>query len=256
MIRSRHALTLIELLVAMSIAVLLAAVVFAIYAGVLRTLDSQSRWRAHAYPAAAALDALTLDLASAVIPWGTTNSPFVLTPSLDGADGIKLHFFTATPMSAAPRNAAQVYPALRGTTDPPAQCGASLSRVARDLSRFELDVRAYAIREMDYTLSASNAAGTSGLIRTWAAFRIDEADGADDSAGIASNKDIWGSVRAIRLEVFDGTRWTNTWGGGTNASLPQAARVMLVVGDDSVSRRTAEVLIPAGHRIAAPKSRK
>ncbi|MDP2991548.1 MAG: prepilin-type N-terminal cleavage/methylation domain-containing protein [Kiritimatiellota bacterium] len=222
MIRSRHALTLIELLVAMGIAVLLAAVVFAIYAGVLRTLDSQSRWRSTAYPASTALDALTLDLSSAVIPWGITNSPFVLTPSLDGADGIKLHFFTAMPMSAAPRN-----------------------------------VRAYAIREMNYALSVSNAAGTNGaqratggLIRAWAAFRI------DDSAGIASNRDIWGSVRAIRLEVFDGKCWTNAWGGGTNANLPQAARVMLTVGDESVSRRTAEVLIPAGQRIAAPKSRK
>ncbi|MFH1969904.1 MAG: prepilin-type N-terminal cleavage/methylation domain-containing protein [Verrucomicrobiota bacterium] len=228
MIRSRHALTLIELLVAMGIAVLLAAVVFAIYAGALRMLDSQSRWRAHAYPAAAALDALTLDLSSAVIPWGITNSPFVLTPSLDGAFGIKLHFFTAMPMSAAPRNAAQV----------------------RDLSRSVRDARAYAIREIYYTLSASNAAGTNGLIRAWAAFRIGEA------AGIASNRDIWGSVRAIRLEVFDGTQWTNTWGGGTNASLPQAARMMLTVGDESVSRRTSEVLIPAGHRITAPKSRK
>jgi len=247
MIRSRHALTLIELLVAMGIAVLLAAVVFAIYAGVLRTLDSQSRWRAHAYPASAALDALLLDLSSAMIPWGITNSPFVLTPSLDGADGIKLHFFTATPMSAAPRNAAQVYPALRGARDP-AERGVSLSRSERD-------IRAYAIREMDYALSVSNAAGTNGLIRTWAAFRIDDSAGADDSAGIASNREIWESVRAIRLEVFDGTQWTNTWGGGTNASLPQAARVMLAVEDESVGQRTSEVLIPAGHRIAAPKSR-
>ena len=242
MIRSRHALTLIELLVAMGIAVLLAAVVFAIYAGALRTLDSQSRWRSAAYPVAAALDALTLDLSSAVIPWGTTNAPFVLTPSLDGADGIKLHFFSAMPMNAAPRNAAQT----------------------RDLSRSERDVRAYAIREMDYALSASNAAGTngspratSGLIRAWQAFRIDEAAGADDSAGIASNREVWVCVRAVRLEVFNGTCWTNTWGGGTNASLPQAARVMLTVGDEFVSRRiTSEVLIPAGHRIVAPKSRK
>ena len=251
MIRSRHALTLIELLVAMGIAVLLAGVVFAIYAGVLRTLDSQSRWRSAAYPASAALDALTLDLSSAVIPWGTTNSPFVLTPSLDGADGIKLHFFTATSMRAEPQNTAQVDPDLLrvGTRDPPAQREASLSRSERD-------IRAYAIREMDYALSASNAAGTNGLIRAWAAFRIDDPAGADDSAGIASNRDIWRSVRAIRLEVFDGKHWTNTWGGGTNISLPQAARVMLTVGDESVSRRTAEVLIPAGQRIAAPKSRK
>ena len=227
MIRSRHALTLIELLVAMGIAVLLAAVVFAIYAGVLRTLDSQSRWRSTAYPASAALDALTLDLASAVIPWGITNSPFVLAPSLDGADGIKLHFFTASPMSAAPRNTAQ----------------------AQDLSCSGRDVRAYAIREIDYTLAASNAVGTNGLIRAWAAFRI------DDPAGVASNRDIWGSVRAIRLEVFDGKCWTNTWGEGTNTNLPQAARVMLAVGDDA-RRVASEVLIPAGHRIAAPKIRK
>jgi prepilin-type N-terminal cleavage/methylation domain-containing protein len=228
MIRSRHAFTLIELLVAMGIAVLLAAVVFAIYAGVLRTLDSQSRWRAAAYPASAALDALSRDLSSAVVPWGITNASFVLTPSLDGADGFKLHFFTATPISAAP-----------------------------------WDARAYAIREMDYVLSASNAAGTngalrstSGLIRAWAAFRIDEA------SGIVSNRDVWASVRAIRLEVFDGKYWTNTWGGGTrgggtNVPLPQAARVMLTMGNESVSRQIAsEVLIPAGHRIAAPKSRK
>jgi len=213
MMRSRHALTLIELLVAMGIAVLLAAVVFAIYAGVLRTLDSQSRWRSAAYPAAAALDALSLDLSSAVIPWGITNAPFVLTPSPEGADGIKLHFFTAMSMGAA------------------------------------RDARAYAIREIYYTLSASNAAGTNGLIRAWFSFRTDEA------GGVASNRDIWGSVRAIRLEVFDGKNWTNTWGGGTNTSLPRAVRVMLAVGDESVSWRTAEVLIPAGQRITAPKSR-
>lgn len=225
MIRSRHALTLIELLVAMGIAVLLAAVVFAIYAGVLRTLDSQSRWRSAAYPVAAAFDTLSLDLADAVIPWGITNSPFVLAPSQDGAEGIKLHFFTTMPVSAAPQS-----------TTP------------------ERDMRAYAIREMDYAMSASNAVGTngapdasSGLIRSWQAFRTSEA------GGIASNRDIFGCVRAIRLEVFDGKSWTNTWGGGTNATLPQAARVMLAVGDAPVSWRTAEVLIPAGHRIAAPK---
>lgn len=227
MIRSRHGLTLIELLVAMGVAVLLAAVVFAIYAGVLRTLDSQGRWRAQAYPASAALDVLSRDLANAVIPWGITNAPFVLTPSLDGAGGIKLHFFAAMPMSALPRDAAQVYPAERGAS-----------------------IRAYAIREVNYILSASNAAGTNGLIRAWAAFRMDEA------GGVVSNGDIWKSVRAIRLEVFDGKNWTNTWGGGTNTSLPQAARVMLAVGDESISRRTSEVLIPAGHRIPAPPSRK
>ena len=212
MIRTRNALTLIELLVAMGIAVLLAAVVFAIYAGALRTLDSQSRWRAAAYPAAAALDVLTLDLSSAVAPWGITNPPFVLAPSPEGADGIRLHFFAAMPMSAE---------------------------------------RGYAIRELNYTLSPSNTVGTNGLIRAWRTFRT------SDPNGVASNGDVWGSVRAIRLEVFDGTEWTNTWGTGTNASLPQAARVMLTVEDESASQRIAsEILIPAGHRIAAPKSRK
>ena len=214
MIRSRHALTLIELLVAMGIAVLLAAVVFAVYAGVLRTLDSQSRWRSAAYPASAALDALTLDLTCATAPWGITNAPFVLSPSSDGATGIELHFFTATPMSAA------------------------------------RSVRAYAIREMDYALSAPKVAGTNGLIRSWRTFRM------DDPAGVASNRDIWESVRAVRLEVFDGKCWTNTWGGGTNTPLPQAARVMLTVGDESAGRRSAEVLIPAGQHIAPPKRRK
>jgi prepilin-type N-terminal cleavage/methylation domain-containing protein len=235
MISSRHALTLIELLVAMVIAVLLAAVVFAIYAGALRTLDFQSRWRFAAYPAAAALDALTLDLASAVIPWGITNSPFVLTPSLDGACGITLHFFTAMSMNSVSQKTGQVYSA-EGRTRDPAPRGA--------------DIRAYAIREMHYTLSASNAAGTNGLIRAWQSFRVDAA------GGIVSNRDIWESVRAIRLEVFDGKNWTNTWGGGTNMLLPQAARVMLTVGDESVSRRTSEVLIPAGQCIEAPKIRK
>lgn len=217
MIRPRHAFTLIELLVALGIAMLLAAVVFAIYAGVLRTLDSQGRWRSAAYPAAAALDVLALDLSCAVIPWGTTNPAFVLAPSPEGAADLRLHFFTATPH----------------------------------------DVRAYAIREIDYALVVSNATGlngapcsASGLTRTWQLFRT----GA--TADIASNRDIWASVCAMRLEVYDGKSWTNKWGGGTNASLPQAARVMLAVGDESASWRTAEVLIPAGHRIAAPKTRK
>lgn len=229
MLRAQHALTLIELLVAMGIAVLLAAVVFAIYAGALRTLDSQTRWRADAYPSAAALDALALDLSSAVVPWGITNPPFVLAPSPDGGDGIRLHLFSAKPMSAAPRIAAQT----------------------QDMSVAGREARAYAIQEIYYSLSASNAAGTNGLIRTWAAFRTGAAD------GVASNGDIWQSVRAIRLEVFNGKSWTNAWGGGTNAFLPQAARVMLTVGDESVNRRIAsEVLIPAGRRIAPPKSRK
>ncbi|MFA7335120.1 MAG: hypothetical protein WC130_12635 [Kiritimatiellia bacterium] len=211
-LRSREigGLTLIELLVAMGIAVLLAAVVFAIYAGVLRALDSQNRWRAQAYPAASALDALTLDLACAVAPWGITNASFVLSPSPAG--GIKLHFFTAAP---------------QGT-----------------------NARAYALREMDYALAASKTAGAGGLVRAWSAFRI------NDPAGVASNRETWESVRAIRLEVFDGQRWTNAWGGGTNALLPQAARVTLAVGDESAGRRSAEVLIPAGRRIAPPKNRK
>ena len=237
MFRSRHALTLIELLVAMGIAVLLAAVVFAIYAGVLRTLDSQGRWRSAAYPAAAALDALTLDLTRAVIPWGITNAPFVLDSAPDAAGGIKLHFFAAMPSSGATRDAPQA----------PGQ------------SRPGSDVRAYFIREMDYTLSLPDAAGINGapraprgLIRAWRSFR------ADDSAGIASNQEVWAGIRAVRLEVFDGKLWTNTWDGvkNTNAPLPRAARVMFAVGDEPASRWACEVLIPAGQRIAAPKSRK
>jgi len=216
----------------MGIAVLLAAVVFAVYAGVLRTLDSQSRWRAAAYPSAAALDVLSLDLAGAVMPWGITNAPFVLAPSPDGTDGIKLHFFSTAPISGVPQSRTQ----------------------ALDGALFQPDVLAYAIREMNYVLSASNAAGTNGLIRVWQDFRLGSA------TGVVSNCDTWESVHAIRLEVYDGKVWTNTWGGGTNALLPQAARVMLIVGDESasrsVSRRTSEVLIPAGQRIAPPKSRK
>ena len=223
MIRSRHALTLIELLVAMGIAVLLAAVVFAIYAGALRTLDSQGRWRAAAYPSAAALDALTLDLSSAVVPWGITNPPFTLAPAPQGAGGARLHFFASMPVSAVTTGATQ----------------------ALDLSR------AYAVREIYYTLPAFDVAGTNGLFRTWAAFRTGAA------SGIASNEEAWKGVRMLRLEVFDGKQWTNAWGGGTNTTLPQAARVMLSAGDESAGRQVAaEVLIPAGRRIAAPESRK
>lgn len=224
--RSRHALTLIELLVAMGIAVLLVGVVFAIYAGVLRTLDFQGRWRARAYPVSAALDALALDLAGAVMPWGITNAPFILAVSPDGGVGIKLHFFTTTPMSIALPRAAQ-YQSLSG------QC-----------------VYAYAIREIDYSIAASKTMGTNGLIRSWSTFRI------DNPVGLVSNQDIWESVRAIQLEVFDGNQWANTWGGGTNFTLPRAARITLNVGDESVSPFVTEVLIPAGQRIAAPKSRK
>ncbi len=235
MIRSRHALTLIELLVAMGIAVLLAGVVFAVYTGTLGTLDSQARWRARAYPAAAALDVLSLDLASAVIPWGITNSPFVLTPARDDSEGLKLHFFTAMPASLALSNQPQT----------------------QNVFFSKPDVRVYAIREMDYILSSSNAAATNerlraagGLTRAWQAFRLEDPD------GIVSNRDVWPGIREIKVEVYDGTCWTNTWGDGTNLTLPQAARVMLAVQDDPAGWRASEVLIPAGQRIAAPKTRK
>lgn len=221
--RKRQALTLIELLVAMGIAALLAAVVFSVYTAALNTLDSQSRWRAGAYPVASALDALASDLAGAAIPWGATNPPFVLESGREDAGGIRLHFFTASPLNAAQ---------------------------SRELFRSEQASSAYAIREMGYHLAVSNAAGTNATSRTWRTFRIDYPEGA------LSNRDMWPNVYAVSLEVYDGNLWTNKWGEGTNnTTLPQAARITLAIGNETIARRSAEILIPAGRRIAAPKSK-
>ena len=93
-------MTLIELLLAISIAVLLVGVVFLVYRTILNTTRSQSLWRSSLSPAVAALDVLNRDLTCSLIPLGLTNTPFVLDPETNGRTATRLCFATTETASS------------------------------------------------------------------------------------------------------------------------------------------------------------
>ncbi|MFC1461460.1 PilW family protein, partial [Verrucomicrobiota bacterium] len=100
-IRSRpKGMTLIELLLAVSIAVLLTGIVFLVYRTVLNTIRSQSLWRSSFSPAVAALDVLNRDFTCSLVPLGLTNAPFVLDPGTNGQAATRLCFATAETASS------------------------------------------------------------------------------------------------------------------------------------------------------------
>lgn len=75
---SIKALSLIELLIALSLAILLVGVVFSIYSLLLNMMHAQNDWRNSISPATSALEILDSDFSGALIPVGLTNSPFLL----------------------------------------------------------------------------------------------------------------------------------------------------------------------------------
>lgn len=96
-------MTLIELLIAMAIAVLLAGLVFSVYRTVLNTIRTQTLWRDSLSPAVAALDALNRDFTCSLIPLGLTNAPFVLDTETNGLTAVRLCFATAETASSGDR---------------------------------------------------------------------------------------------------------------------------------------------------------
>lgn len=95
----RRGFTLLELMIALAGAILLAGVVLAVYNVILRATGEQEEWRQKVYPIGSSLELLAQDLAGAAVPWGITNPPLsweqapnqfrlgLLTVLPDGASG-------------------------------------------------------------------------------------------------------------------------------------------------------------------------
>ncbi len=110
-------LTLVELMVAMAIALLMAAVVASLYAAVLRASDARMRRLERAEPVQSALEALASDLAGAAAPWGATNPALTLAPCDDA--GLELTLTTAEPIPGDSRGYALRAIRYRFTEAPP-----------------------------------------------------------------------------------------------------------------------------------------
>lgn len=217
-------LTLIELLVAMAIAVLLVGVVFLIYGTALNTIRAQKVWRENLEPAEDVLDMIQRDILCSLAPRGITNPPFVLRPADEGRpDTLSLRLFTAWPGEGSN------------------------------------DWRAYAVHEVEYSLRAQSATGPYALIRQCRPFRTADSTSAPvlgtpprlGRGKPCPRRGKLACLAGMEILVYDGSAWTNAW--ATASGIPQAARIMLQLELPSGPRTiTAETLIPAGHRIKAP----
>jgi len=141
----KSGLTLIELLMALAIAVLLVGTVFLVYATALNTIRTQASWRENLEPAEDALDVLQRDILCSLIPRNITNLPFVLHPADAGQpDTLSLRMFTTRPGEGSN------------------------------------DWRTYGIQDVEYSVRAQNSTTSYTLVRQCHPFRT--ATGAADPA--------------------------------------------------------------------------
>ncbi len=89
----RSGVTLIEVIVALAIGAVLAALAFSVYRLTTRTISSQIEWRSHGGAGAAAMDRILRDLVCTVADSDRTRSGFALLR--DGARNSSLHMYTA-----------------------------------------------------------------------------------------------------------------------------------------------------------------
>jgi len=132
-------MTLIELLLAMGMAALLAVVVFSVYSSVLNTIRAQTLWRNTMSPAVAALHVLDRDLTCSLIPSGLSNAPFILDSRTHEGTTTQLFFTTA-------------------------------------YSAFLDNLRNYEIYQVRYALRSAGVTGKYSLIRQCWPFRVPQAD--------------------------------------------------------------------------------
>ena len=97
---SPKGMTLIELLMAIAIAGLLALVAFMVYSSVLKTIQAQTLRHNTSLPAVKALDVLNRDLTCSMILFGESNAPFLLNSGTDGKTTTQLCFTTGIPGSS------------------------------------------------------------------------------------------------------------------------------------------------------------
>lgn len=207
-------LALIELLIAAAIAGLLIAVILAVYGSILNTVAVQSRWREKTMPAADALDLIIRDLACAVIPFGLTNPPFTAEFTENSEKKCQMSFYSAFPTGSSN------------------------------------DWRSYSISHVCYSLRTTGRAGEFFLVRECDPFRVPSRN------PLSAGGEKWRGIKKLNIVFFDGSGWTNQWGSGkgTNNTLPQAARISLLAGENDQREIGSEVFINASKQIVHEKS--
>ena len=117
---SPKGMTLIELLMAIAIAGLLAFLAFMVYSSVLKTIQAQTLRHDVSLSAVEALDVLNRDLTCSMILFGESNAPFLLNSGTDGGMTTQLCFVTGISGSSHTLRYYEIYRvcyALRSAND-------------------------------------------------------------------------------------------------------------------------------------------
>ena len=225
------ALALIELLIAAAIAGLLIAVTLAVYGSILNTVTAQNRWREKIMPAAAGLDVIIRDLACAVIPFGITNQPFTAGLAETNDKIFQISFYSAFPTRSARSEAS-------GRGD------------ASERTASSNDRGSYSISHVCYFLLTTGRTDEFVLVRQSNPYRVPSPN------PLSAGTEQWRGIKKLDIAFFDGSRWTNQWGGGrgTNA-LPRSARISMVAGENDAREIGSEVFINAARQIVPGKSK-
>ena len=215
-VRACPGFTLIEVLLASTLAVLVLGVTAAVFATVYSTLDRQADWRGRIVPAIDAMDQIARDLNSAAAPFAVESNWFVL----EQARG-----------RAQPDSSIRFHTAL--------QPGASLP-----LERARLV-------EVRYFLDNQAPEGAPALVREVRPLLVDR-----NAEPRTERQCLARGVDAFRVRVYSGGGWSNEWNALSPGELPMSARVFIgMPGNGGAPREfETEVAIPIGIEIRPKES--
>ncbi len=214
-------MTLLELLLAMGMAIMLIVIAFSVYSTVMSTIRAQSLRRATRSPAVEALDLMNHNLTCSLIPLGLTNAPFILDTKTNGKTAVRLRFFTT------------------------------------ENSTYSNDWKHYDIIQIQYMLRSCNVTNGYSLIRQRWSFRMtlqDKLIRLPTADSHSPEEKLVTNINKFQIEVFNGQEWTNQWGIEQSEGIPQAARISIDIGQTMNSHTLkSETIIPAGHCIGKTK---
>jgi|GEM_PF-996669 len=224
-LRRRHFIprgfTLIEVLVALSIATLVALVIFSVYHATSSSLASLESGRRRATDAVSAMDMLGRDLVCAIdLPFAGSVS-FMLDPGVSGE----------APASALAFHTVEV------------------SSPDNESVRFKVLL-------VNYSLKGDEDEENAPVNVRWLV-RETQQIMEDGTIGPSEIRKLAMGVNLFTVSVSDGTRWLEKWPVDGGASVPQGARIGLSYAAGRSTRHLeSTVVIPAGMRFAAPAARR
>lgn len=109
------------------------------------------------------------------------------------------------------------------------------------------DWRSYSISHVCYSFRTTGGTGEFVLTRDCNPFRV------PSRQPLSAGEEKWRGIKKLNIAFFDGSGWTNQWGGGSGAALPQSARVSLIAGEDDSREIGSEVFINAARQIVPEK---